>query len=98
MCKTKQNKGSMGASNRVNMIESEEEYKDEYAFTVGTKRDGDKGSVDITVDGVTLPKMLIDSGATCNVLNTWMWNDLKMQGVARELKGTTQNLQGATAM
>ena len=96
MCKTRQKKGSTG-TNRVNIIKSEEEY----AFTVGTKGDGDEGSVDITVDGVTLPKMLIDSGATCNIITTWMWNDLKMQGTAGELKGTTKNLyswtQGALA-
>ena len=87
MCKTKQKKGNTG-TNRVNIVESE----DEYAFTVGEKGEDNEGSVDITVDGVTLPKMLIDSGATCNIITKRMWNELKQRGIAGELKGTTKKL------
>ena len=82
------NEKKKGVTNRVNTIERDAEH----AYTVSLKGDGDEASVNITVDGVTIPDMLIDSGTTCNIISQKMWQDLMKQGVAGQLQETTKKL------
>ena len=46
--------------------------------------------MNITVNGETIPNMLIDSGTTCNITSKKMWQDLIKQGVAGQLRETTK--------
>ena len=71
----------------------------EYAFLV--ERRGDRaiekgGSVTLVVGGVHLGEVLIDYGATCNVLSAAKWNFLKQRGIRCESRksATTQYAYG----
>ena len=67
----------------------------EYAFSV--ERPGDlavekSGSVSLVVGGVHLGEVLIDSGATCNVLSEPTWNFLKQRGIRCESRKSATTL------
>ena len=67
----------------------------EYAFSV--ERPGDQaieksGSVSLVVGGVHLGEVLIDSGATCNVLSEPTWNFLKQRGIRCESRKSATTL------
>ena len=42
---------------------------------------GSSGVVDLCVGGVQLKNVLIDSGATCNIVDRATWESLKQEGV-----------------
>ena len=49
----------------------------DYAFTIGQITDhlsSDNGVVTLNVAGVDLPRALIDSGATCNLMGQQTWD------------------------
>ena len=50
-----------------------------YAFTVDDDAQGHSGSITLEVGGVKLPDILIDSGATCNLIGQSTWEWLKSQ-------------------
>ena len=67
----------------------------EYAFSV--ERHGDQAiekssSVTLVVGGVHLGEVLIDSGATCNVLSEPTWNFLKQRGIRCESRQSATTL------
>ena len=51
---------------------------DEYAFTVGGRNTG--GTINVLVGGVSV-RMLIDSGASTNVMVKGTWEELKSQKI-----------------
>ena len=50
-------------------------------FSVGTEVNHRNGIVTLQIGGVILPNVLIDSGATCNLLGKETWEWLKNQRV-----------------
>ena len=71
MCKTKNPGGATGHRKplKVNAVESDGAY----AFSVGL------GSGSEDEASVTIRNMLIDSGATCNVIDRKTWEDKELQ-------------------
>ena len=55
-----------------------------YVFSVGGELSGDKGIINLSVGGVELPDVLIDSEATCNLVGRHTWEWLKSQGIQCE--------------
>ena len=55
-----------------------------YVFSVGGEPSGDKGIINLSVGGVELPDVLIDSEATCNLVGRHTWEWLKSQGIQCE--------------
>ena len=53
----------------------------DYVFSVGDEASQSSGVVSLVVGGVHLPNILIDSGATCNLLGKETWEWLKSQKV-----------------
>ncbi|PFX12278.1 Uncharacterized protein K02A2.6 [Stylophora pistillata] len=51
--------------------------QDYYAFAVGVGQPTSCSEVDLRIGGVMLPAVLIDSGASCNVINQATWEVLK---------------------
>ena len=71
-CKTKSTKKPSGRdrSEGVNKVSEEKEEEGNYAFVLVTKSsNGSSGVIDLSVGGVQLKNVLIDSGATCNIVN-----------------------------
>ena len=65
MCKTK-NPGGATGQKKPHAVESD----DGYASSVGLgSRSEDEASADVMLDGLTIRNMLIDSGATFNVID-----------------------------
>ena len=56
------------------------ENRDDYAFTVDNTGNV-SGVVDLKVGGVAITSILIDSGATCNIMDKATWEMLKKDGV-----------------
>ena len=100
MCKSKNPGGATGRkkSLKVNAVESDNEY----AFSVGLGSGSeDEAFVDVMVNGVTIRNMLIDSGATCNVIDRKTWKDLRGHGLqaswnvqVRNFSHTAQRVTG----
>ena len=75
-CKTKTEKKPANGANQISKEPVKEEY---YAFAL---YDSDSsGVVDLCVGGVQLKDVLIDSGATCNIVDRGTWESLKQEGV-----------------
>ena len=75
----------------VNAVEDADE--DEYDFTVGLGTGtSDEASIEVKVERITVKNVLIDSGATCNVINKATRHDLKEQGIASKLTHSTKRL------
>ena len=66
--------------------------QDYYAFTVGVSKSTSGSEVDLKVGGVTLPGVLIDSGASCNVIDQATWEVLKKKTVQCESKKSRKKL------
>ena len=64
-------------SRNVNAVEIENDDEGEYAFVVDD-RGVCNGCVDVCVGGVMLPNVLIDSGATCNLMDKATWQLLML--------------------
>ena len=69
-------------SEGANKVSEEKEGEDNYAFVLHAKSsNGSSGVVDLCVGGVQLKNVLIDSGATCNIVDRATWESLKQKGV-----------------
>ena len=70
------------------------EDDDEYAFCVFGEcvLSVDSGTVQLKVGGAIIKGVLIDSGASCNVVDKDMWEDLKSQGIKCKSEKGTQKL------
>ena len=55
--------------------------QDYYAFTIGVGYPTNGSEVDLKVGGVMLPVVLIDSGASCNVIDQATWEVLKKKSI-----------------
>lgn len=56
-------------------------FTPEYVFSVGNEVNHCNGIVTLQIGGVILPNVLIDSGATCNLLGKETWEWLKNQRI-----------------
>ena len=100
-CKTKERKpltrddeGRNNTRSRAYQLseDSAPGQQDYYAFTVGVGQPTSGSEVDLKVGGVTLPAVLIDSGASCNVIDQATWEVLKKKSVQCESKKSSKNL------
>jgi len=69
----------------VNAIE------DDFAFTIGDNTD-DAFLVNVSVGGVLLQDMLIDSGATCNLIGKSTWEELKASKIKCKSERTQKRI------
>ncbi len=103
-CKTKQSgsrekstrgrgRGRESSQSDVKQVHhtDEDQREDEYAFSVEHERAEDDAEIRVMVGGVPLI-MSIDSGATINVIDTRMWEKLKVEGVKCMSKKSTKNV------
>ncbi|KAI0225432.1 hypothetical protein LSAT2_023766 [Lamellibrachia satsuma] len=67
------------------------ENRDDYAFTVDNTGN-ESGVVDLKVGGVAITSILIDSGATCNIMDKATWEMLKKEGVKYVSRRTNKKL------
>ena len=65
--------------------------RDDYAFTVDNTGN-ESGVVDLKVGGVAITSILIDSGATCNIMDKATWEMLKKDGVKYVSRRTYKKL------
>lgn len=79
-----------GNKQRVGCVEDD----DEYAFPVFGEcvLSVDGGTVQLKVGGAIIKGVLIDSGASCNVVDKDTWEDLKSQGIKCKCEKGTQKL------
>ena len=61
--------------------ESEQKSTPNYVFSVGDRLGQRSGIVTVVVGAVHFPNVLIDSGATCNLLGQGTWEWLKLQKI-----------------
>ena len=83
-CKKKSTKKPSGRhrSEGANKVSEEKEGEDNYAFVLDAKSsNSSSGVVDLCVAAVQLKNVLIDSGATCNIVDRATWESLKQKGV-----------------
>jgi len=75
---------------RVHVVDVDDE-SDEFAFMIGSA-DESSGTVDICVGGVPLRGLLIDSGATCNLIDRMTWEELKQKQIKCISERTTKKI------
>ncbi len=63
--------------------------KGDYAFFIDQRERRDEGEVNLTIGGVQVQSVLIDSGSTCNFVHYEIWNYLKQSHV--DLVNRTRN-------
>lgn len=71
------------------------QYRPEFAFSVeqsSGRRTLSGGLVTLVVGGVDVPDVLIDSGATCNVMGQQTWELLKLKGIKCESRKAAKEL------
>lgn len=90
-CKTKL-KENTGKVNRVDTLQNKSDSNDDYVFTVN-EMGRSSGKVDVTLGGVKL-QMIIDSGASCNVVDKQLWEKLKLQKIKCQSKKCEKILYG----
>ncbi|XP_070550470.1 uncharacterized protein [Ptychodera flava] len=93
VCKTKQSTQSTRRkrdSDKVQPTVNKVTDNQEYVFIVDDKFKGD--TMDVNVGGVMIADMLIDSGATCNIVNEDVWKSLKSQGIKCKTELTSKKL------
>ena len=74
-CRTK-----TGKKQRVNQIEGESDESDGYVFGVNDRSFGKSAKVEVIVGGVCM-HAVIDSGASCNIVDVNTWEDMKKKHV-----------------
>ena len=70
--------GPRDTKRSVNQINSEDSPDSDYAFTIV---DGKQPMVQVNVGGVPNVAMIVDSGASCNVIDRKLWEELKQNKV-----------------
>ena len=75
-------KGNESGKKRAYQVKEEKKPKtrEDYAFVVGGNQTG-VGEVSLTIDGVQLDGVLIDSGASCNLIDYETWSGLKENNI-----------------
>ena len=75
-------KGNEGRKKRAYQVKEEKKPKTrkDYAFVVGGDQTG-VGEVSLTIGGVQLDGVLIDSGASCNLIDYETWSGLKENNI-----------------
>ena len=71
------------------------QHSPEFAFSVEQLTDHERQSsslITLTVGGVAVPDVLIDSGATCNVMGQQTWETLKLKGIKCESRKSAREL------
>ena len=71
------------------------QHSPEFAFSVEQFTGHERQSSDLitlTVGGVAVPHVLIDSGATCNVMGQQTWEMLKLEGIKCESRKSAREL------
>ena len=100
-CKTKEHKPSQrdneGRNNtRGRAYQLSEDsatgQQDYYAFAVGVGQTTSGSEVDLKIGGVMLTAVLIDSGASCNLIDQTTWEVLKKKSVQCESKKSSKKL------
>ena len=66
--------------------------QDYYAFAVGAGEFAGGSEVDLKVGGVMSPAALIDSGASCNVIDQTTWEAMKKESVQCDSKKSSKKL------
>ena len=66
--------------------------QDYYAFAVGAGEFTGGSEVDLKAGGVLLPAILIDSGASCNLIDQTTWEVMKKEGVQCDSKTSSKTL------
>ena len=67
--------------------------EDEFVFTINPEGEPlQSNTINVQVGGVVINDMLIDSGATCNIINEAVWKSLKSQGIRCKSELTTKKL------
>ena len=86
------NQGSYQARNRkaYHVAEGATGPEDGYAFVVGGQQEA--GEITLKVGGVELENVLIDSGASCNLIDYGTWNNLKQKHITCESKVSDKKL------
>ena len=86
------NQGSYQARNRkaYHVAERATDPGDGYAFVVGGQQE--TGEITLKVGGVQLDNVLIDSGASCNLIDYGTWNNLKQKHIKCESKVSDKKL------
>lgn len=86
------NQGSYQARNRkaYHVAEGATGPEDGYAFVVGGQQEA--GEITLKVGGVELENVLIDSGASCNLIDYGTWNNLKQKHIKCESKVSDKKL------
>ena len=84
VCRTKDGKKKHEKQEKSG--ESVKAVDEHYAFTIQIKRD-DEPMLDIVAGNKPL-KVLIDSGASCNIIGVDTWEDLKRQGIDCKSRAT----------
>jgi len=75
---------------KVNAVENHD-AENEFAFMIGDV-DEIEGTVSVKVGGVELHGLLIDSGATCNLIDKVTWNELKQKRIKCRSEKTTKKI------
>ena len=84
-CKTKavnkkpQSKPASGGKQHIKLVQ--ESSESEFVFTCGYKTHRDDISVHMDIEGVEKVQVLVDSGATCNIIDCGLWEKLKIAGI-----------------
>ena len=83
-------RGGMQRPQRVDYLVED----DGYTFSVSEDhvQSVEDGTINITVGGAHIKDILIDSGASCNIIDKQTWEDLKRQGIKCESKKETQKV------
>ena len=85
-----------GRKSNTNYVDGEAEAErnptPDYVFSVGDMSSQRRGIVTIVVGDVQLPNVLIDSGATCNLLGQGTWEWLKSQKVKCQTRKEAKTL------
>ncbi len=93
-CKTKESKDSrtQRTVKAVTEVEETTAAADDYAFHVNTDAISGEGNVTLDVGGVLLCNVLIDSGATCNLIDEDTWCRLKADRIKCSSKMCSKQL------
>ena len=62
------------------------DIESEYTFHISDLSNVNDGFINVTVGGVNLENVLIDSGASCNLIGQNTWNHLKQEGIKCQTK------------
>lgn len=69
-----------------------EQPQNDYAFRVHDYSRTENGVIKVRVGGVTISDVLIDSGASCNIVDGKMWKTLKEKGIICNSNKVSKNL------